>query len=41
MRQNLDLEMGFRDKLNLIDLSQNKVKMQYIFENFRYFYCFG
>ena len=24
-----------------IDLSQNKVKMQYIFENFRYFYCFG
>ena len=24
-----------------IDLSQNKVKMQYIFENFRCFYCFG
>ena len=24
-----------------IDLNQNKVKMQYIFENFGYFYCFG
>ena len=24
-----------------IDLCQNKVKMQYIYENFGYFYCFG